>query len=98
MFMRKFASGLSLVSLTIFIVMSIVFCFEMKAWGFSQMELSIIFIVSIFLNYFISCIVVKYQNVTSTLILSSVVMILFVMLQIITISFLSEAVQAFFLL
>ena len=95
---RKFSSFISLLVLSMSILMCILFCFEMKAWGFSQMELSVIFGICIIVCYMFSTIVLTYQDTLSTLWLNTILMLLVVILQLMTITFLKDVLQTFFLL
>lgn len=98
MLWRRFSSFLSLFVLSLSILMGILFCFEMKAWGFSQMELSVIFGICVIICYMFSTIVLTYQDTLSTLWLNTILMLLVVILQLTTITFLKEVLQTFFLL
>ena len=98
MFARRITSAFSLISLALCILMCILFCFEMKSWGFSQMELTTLFFACVLICYIFASIVIGNQHSALTMFLVGVVMILFVALQIISISFLQEVIKAFFIL
>ena len=96
--MKKFVSIMSVLIACLCIVMSILFCFELKGWGFSQIELAIFFLVLVVLNYAFTGIVIKYQGTTSTLFLVTVVMLLIIILQVLGVSLLADAIRTFFVL
>ena len=98
MFIRRLASIFSLAGLALCILMCILFCFEMKSWGFSQMELAVLFVVCVLICYVFAAIVIHNQHSSLTMFLVGVVMILFVALQILGISLLSDIIKAYFLL
>ena len=98
MFTRRISSVFSLISLAICILMCILFCFELKSWGFSQMELTTLFVICVFICYVFASIVIGNQHSALTMFLVGVVMILFVSLQILGISLLKDTIQAFFIL
>ncbi|MBQ9840620.1 MAG: hypothetical protein IJO78_03420 [Erysipelotrichaceae bacterium] len=98
MLWRRFSSFLSLFVLSLTILMGILFCFEMKAWGFSQIELSVIFAICVMICYLFSSIVLTHQDTLSTLWLNTILMLLVVILQLTTITFLKDVLQTFFLL
>lgn len=98
MFMRRLATVCSLISLSLLILVNILFCFEMKAWGFSQIELAIIFVVCVAICWFCASVVVNHQKVTSTLFLVTIVMMLLTVVQLMSITFVDEAIRTFFLL
>ena len=96
--LNRLNSVFSFVVLCTCIVVSILFCFEMKSWGFSQMELAIIFLVLIGCNYGLTSLVLCNQNAQSTLSLTTILMLLFVILQIVSMSFLEDFLKVFFAL
>lgn len=96
--LRKFSSFISLLVLSMSILMCILFCFEMKAWGFTQMELGIIFGVCVVVCYMFTSIVLNHQDILSTLWLVTVLMPLVIIVQVLSISILKEILQTFFVL
>lgn len=95
---HKFSSFISLLVLSMSILMCILFCFEMKAWGFTQMELSIIFGVCVIICYAFTSIVLNHHDALSTLWLVTVLMVLVIVLQVASITLLKEVLQTFFVL
>lgn len=98
MIFRRLSSAFSLISLSCCILMCILFCFEMKSWGFSTMELLAIFVICVGLCVVFASIVIQNQQIPVTLCLISIVMLLFVVIQILSISVLDDVIKSFFLL
>ena len=95
---RKFSLFVGLLVLSMSILMCIFFCFEMKAWGFTQMELSIIFGICVIVCYLFTSIVLNHYDALSTLWLVTILMLLVIVLQLSVITVLKDVLQTFFVL
>ena len=97
MVIRRLSQICSLISLSLCILMCILFCFELKAWEFSLIALALIFAVCVLLCAIFTGIVISNQERPVTLFLITIVMLLLIAVELVSISFISEALKAIIL-
>lgn len=98
MIVRRLSQICSLISLSLCILMCILFCFELKAMEFSVFALALIFAICVLLCAIFTGIVISNQQRPVTLVLISIVMVLFTVLQVVGIRVLTNVINGTYLL
>lgn len=99
--MKKSNHAWALISVLLlcgFALASILFCFQMKQYGFSSMELMVMFFILILLNVLFSLLVLKNSQPTSTLVYVSIILIQLIVIMGLAMTILQDWIKMVFLL